>query len=195
MAKRKNQKSYAQRRKEYESQYRLLAKEFNKREKEIRKAGKKSRAVNYILSQITSNAISKKGGLLQRLRSRKLADYSKAIKYLLEFMGKESSTLEGVLREEKERLETIKNKYPEISSLSDNEIIEMLQFLGDNQGVNAKQKYDSDQLILAIGLQKIGDKNKSITDIYEDMQESKKTLADYIRQSLENSKDQEWIEL
>lgn len=194
MAKRKNQKSYAQRRKEYESQYRLLAKEFNKREKEIRKAGKKSRAVNYILSQITSNAISKKGGLLQRLRSRKLADYSKAIKYLLEFMGKESSTLEGVLREEKERLETIKNKYPEISSLSDNEIIEMLQFLGDNQGVNAKQKYDSDQLILAIGLQKIGDKNKSITDIYEDMQESKKTLADYIRQSLENSKDQEWIE-
>lgn len=194
MEKRKNQKSYAQRRKEYESQYRLLAKEFNKREKEIRKAGKKSRAVNYILSQITSNAISKKGGLLQRLRSRKLADYSKAIKYLLEFMGKESSTLEGVLREEKERLETIKNKYPEISSLSDNEIIEMLQFLGDNQGVNAKQKYDSDQLILAIGLQKIGDKNKSITDIYEDMQESKKTLADYIRQSLENSKDKEWIE-
>ncbi len=194
MAKRNNQKSYAQRRKEYESQYRLLAKEFNKREKEIRKAGKKSRAVNYILSQITSNAISKKGGLLQRLRSRKLDYYSTAIKYLSEFMGKESSTLEGVLREEKERLETIKNKYPEISALSDNEIIEILQFLGDNQGVNAKQKYDSDQLIIAIGLQKIGDKNKSITDIYEDMQESKKTLADYIRQSLENSKDQEWIE-
>lgn len=194
MAKRNNQKSYAQRRKEYESQYRLLAKEFNKREKEIRKAGKKSRAVNYILSQITSNAISKKGGLLQRLRSRKLDYYSTAIKYLSEFMGKESSTLEGVLREEKERLETIKNKYPEISALSDNELIEILQFLGDNQGVNAKQKYDSDQLIIAIGLQKIGDKNKSITDIYEDMQESKKTLADYIRQSLENSKDQEWIE-
>ena len=194
MAKRKSQKSYAQRRKEYESQYRLLAKEFNKREKEIRKAGKKSRAVNYILSQITSNAISKRGGLLQRLRSRKLADYSKAIKYLSEFMGKESSTLEGVLREEKDRLETIKNKYPELSALSDNEIIEMLQFLGDNRGVNAKQKYDSDQLIIAIGLQKIGDKNKSITDIYEDMQESKKTLADYIRQSLENSKDKEWIE-
>ena len=77
--------------------------------------------------------------------------------------------------------------------MSSDEIVEMLNFLGTTKGVESKNKYDSDQLILAIGMQKIDNRNKSIKDIYDEIQESDKTLADYIRNSLEQNKDKNWI--
>ena len=94
---------------------------------------------------------------------------------------------------EKQRIETMKENYPELDRMSDEEIVEMLTFLGSVKGVESKNKYDSDQLILALGMQKIDKRNKSIKDIYDEIQESDKTLADYIRNSLEQNKDKNWI--
>ena len=42
-------------------------------------------------------------------------------------------------------------------------------------------------------MQKIDNRNRSIEDIYNEIQESDKTLADYIRNSLEQNKDKNWI--
>ena len=87
----------------------------------------------------------------------------------------------------------MKENYPELDRMSDDEINEILTFLGSVKGVESKNKYDSDQLILALGIQKIDNRNKSIKDIYDEMQESDKTMADYIRNSLEKNKDKDWI--
>lgn len=188
--------SYAQRRVKLETEYRELVKYFNEMESEIKNAGRRSRAVDYIKSTIDSSiSIGKRGNLLNRLKKRGLENYKKNIKLLKGFKEKRTSTLQGVLDVEKERIETIKEIYPELEKMSDNEIIEMLNFLGSERGKDSKKKYDSDQLILAIGLQKIGSKDKSIEDIYSGMKESNKTMADYIRQSLEENENKDWISL
>lgn len=186
--------SYAQRRAKLETEYRELVKYFNEMESEIKNAGKRSRAVDYIKSTIDSSiSIGKRGNLLNRLKKRGLENYKKNINLLKGFKESRTSTLQGVLDVEKERIESIKEIYPELEKMSDDEIIEMLNFLGSERGKDSKKTYDSDQLILAIGLQKIGSKNKSIEDIYSDMQESNKTMADYIRQSLEENENKDWI--
>lgn len=186
--------SYAQRRANLESEYRELVKYFNKMESDIKNAGKRSRAVDYIKSTVNSDvAIGKKGKLLNRLKKRSLENYKKNINLLKGFKERRTSTLQGVLDVEKERIESIKETFPELEKMSDEEITEMLNFLGSARGKDSKKTYDSDQLILAIGLQKIGSKNKSIEDIYSDMQESNKTMADYIRKSLEENENKDWI--
>lgn len=176
-----------------EREYRSLVKEFNERAKEIKKAGKTSKTVDYIKSTISSGAIGKRGNLLHRLKSRKISNYEEAIQLLKKVRNWKSATLEGVAEIEKQRVETIKENYPELDRMSSDEIVEMLNFLGTTKGVESKNKYDSDQLILAIGMQKIDNRNKSIKDIYDEIQESDKTLADYIRNSLEQNKDKNWI--
>ena len=186
--------SYAQRRAKLETEYRELVKYFNEMESEIKNAGKRSRAVDYIKSTIDSSiSIGKRGNLLNRLKKRGLENYKKNINLLKGFKESRTSTLQGVLDVEKERIESIKETFPELEKMSDEEITEMLNFLGSARGKDSKKTYDSDQLILAIGLQKIGSKDKSIEDIYSDMQESNKTMADYIRQSLEENENKDWI--
>lgn len=176
-----------------EREYRSLVKEFNERAKEIKKAGKTSKTVDYIKSTISLSAIGKRGNLLHRLKSRKISNYEEAIQLLKKVRNWKSSTLEGVKEIENQRIETMKENYPELDRMSDNEINEILTFLGSVKGVESKNKYDSDQLILALGMQKIDNRNKSIKDIYDEMQESDKTMADYIRNSLEKNKDKDWI--
>lgn len=91
---------------------------------------------------------------MHRLKSRKISNYEEAIQLLKKVRNWKSATLEGVVEIEKQRVETIKENYPEIDRLSSDEIVEMLNFLGTTKGVESKNKYDSDQLILAIGMQK-----------------------------------------
>lgn len=194
MAKRKTNKlTYAQRRAKLEFEYRNLVKYFNEMSSQIAKAGKRSRAVDYIKSTIGSDAIGKKGKLLHRPKKRGLDVYKENIKLLKGFKERKSSTLQGVLDTDRERIESIKEAFPELERMSDDEITEMLNFLGSARGKESKKSYDSDQLVLAIGLQKIGNKDKSIEEIYSDMQESNKTMADYIRQSLEENENKDWI--
>lgn len=176
-----------------EREYRSLVKEFNERAKEIKKVGKTSKTVEYIKSTISADAIGKRGNLLHRLKHRKISGYEQAIELLKNVRNWKSATLEGVMEIEKQRIETMKENYPELDRMSDEEIVEMLTFLGSVKGVESKNKYDSDQLILALGMQKIDKRNKSIKDIYDEIQESDKTLADYIRNSLEQNKDKNWI--
>lgn len=188
--------SYKQRRAHLEREYRELAKEFNKRALEIEKAGKRSKAVDYIKATISEDAKSKRGNpLLLRLRHRNLENYRQQIKLLKGFMGRETSTLQGVLEVEQRRIETFKDQFRGASELSDRELIRLMEFLGDNEGKVAKQKYDSDQLVLALTMAKIGNKDKSIKEIYQEMDESDKTMADYIRSQSEANKDKPWMNL
>lgn len=193
MAKRKS-KSYKERIKQYEYQYKMLVSEYNKRMKEIREAGRKSPASNVLISNIPSEVLGKRTPILKRPKKRSLEVYINAIKELEKFFKSKTSTLKGVIDIANERVQTLREKYPSLSNYTNEEIEDLLEFLGSNSGENAKVKYDSDQLIIAFSMQKRLKKNKEKKwkDIYNDMKEKNATTASYIRE-VEEASENEFI--
>lgn len=190
MAKRQS-KSYKERIKQYEYQYKMFVSEYNKRMKEIREAGRKSPASKALLSKIPSATLGKKTDILKRPKNRSLEVYRNAIHELEIFMQKKTSTLQGVEFVIAERIKTFRTKYPYLSYYTDKEIEDLLEFLGSDSGENAKVKYDSDQLITAFSMQKRLKKNKEKKweDIYNEMKEKNATTASYIREVEESSEN------
>ena len=184
-------KTYKQQIAEYAKQYRLLAMEYKKRMKEFKKAGISSPASNVLMSRIPSATIGKSGVLLNRPSVRSKSVYQNAIKELSKFMKMKTATIKGAEDVELKRLESLRSIYPELNSYKDSEINELLEFLGSQLGSNAKAKYDSDQVIVALTAQKKLKKNegKSFRDIFEEMNESKHSLAYYLREVEESSKN------
>lgn len=196
--KNKNNKSYAQRRKEYEYQYRMLVNEYNKRMKEIKNAGRKSYAENALLGRITSKAIGKRGYILKRPASRSLETYRQAIVELERFMRAKTSTLEGVNDVINERIKKFRAKYPALNTYTDKEVEDLLKFLGTDDGINNKTKYDSNQLVKVLSISNAKDKKDSYEEIIDKIESEGKTLADVLREfekDKEKVKDNKWIYL
>ena len=193
MAKRKS-KSYKQRIKQYEYQYKMLLSEYNKRIKEIREAGRKSPASKATLSKLPSVTLGKKTDILKRPKSRSLEVYGNAIHELEIFMQRKTSTLQGVEAVIAERIKTFRTNFPYLAYYTDKEIEDLLEFLGSDSGENAKTKYDSDQLLIAFSMQKKLKKNedKQWEDIYNEMLEKNATTASYIRE-VEEASENEFI--
>ena len=193
MVKRKS-KSYKERIKQYEYQYKMLVSEYNKRIKEIREAGRKSPASKATLSKLPSVTLGKKTDILKRPKSRSLEVYGNAIHELEIFMQRKTSTLQGVEAVIAERIKTFRTKFPYLAYYTDKEIEDLLEFLGSDSGENAKTKYDSDQLLIAFSMQKKLKKNedKQWEDIYNEMIEKNATTASYIRE-VEEASENEFI--
>lgn len=187
-------KSYKERIKQYEYQYKMLVSEYNKRMKEIREAGRKSPASNVLLSNIPSEALGKRTAILKRPKKRSLEVYTKAIKELEKFFKAKTSNLTGVIDIVNERVQTFREKYHSLSNYTNEEIEDLLEFLGSAKGENAKSKYDSDQLLVAFSMQKKLKKNedKQWEDIYNEMLEKNSTTASYIRE-VEEANENEFI--
>lgn len=187
-------KSYKERIKEYEYQYKMLVFEYNKRMKEIIEAGRKSPASNVLLANIPSVVLGKRTPILKRPKKRSLEVYSKAIKELENFFKAKTSNLQGIEDIANERVQTFREKYPNLSNYTNDEIENLLEFLGSNKGENAKEKYDSDQLVVAFSMQKKLKKNEDRTweDIYNEMLEKNATTASYIRE-VEEASENEFI--
>ena len=190
----KQGKSYKERIKQYEYQYKMLVSEYNKRMKEIREAGRKSPASKTTLSKLPSATLGKKVDILKRPKNRSLDVYRNAIHELEIFTQRKTSTLQGVEAVIAERIKTFRLKFPYLSYYTDKEIEDLLEFLGSDSGENAKIKYDSDQLIIAFSMQKRLKKNeeKKWEDIYNDMKEKNATTASYIRE-VEEASENEFI--
>ena len=190
----KQSKSYKERIKQYEYQYKMLVSEYNKRMKEIREAGRKSPASKALLSKVPSAVLGKRADILKRPKKRSLEVYQKGIHELEIFMQGTTSTLQGVEVVIKERIKTFRLKFPYLSYYTDKEVEDLLDFLGSDSGENAKIKYDSDQLITAFSMQKRLKKNeeKKWEDIYCDMKERNATTASYIRE-VEEASENEFI--
>ena len=184
-------KSYKERIKQYEYQYKMLVSEYNKRMKEIIEAGKKSPASNVLLSNVPSEVLGKRIPILKRPKKRSLEVYAKAIKELEKFFKAKTSNLKGVIDISNERVQTFREKYPSLSDYTNEEIEDLLEFLGSVKGENAKSKYDSDQLLVAFSMQKKLKKNedKQWEDIYNEMIEKNATTAAYIREVEEASEN------
>lgn len=196
--KRKNQKSYSQRSKEYELQYRMLVNEYKKRMKEIKQAGKRSNAQNVLLGRITSKAIGKRGDILKRPTSRSVETYRQAIAELERFMRAKTSTLKGVEEVSAGRIKSFRGKYPALNSYTDKEVEDLLEFLGSERGENTKTKYDSDQLVKVLSISNVKEKKDSYQTIMDKIEEKNQTLADVIREFEEkkdNVKDDKFIYL
>ena len=187
-------KSYKERIKQYEYQYKMLVSEYNKRMKEIREAGRKSQASKATLSKLPSATLGKKIDILKRPKNRSLGVYQNAIHELEIFMQRKTSTLQGVEAVIAERIKTFRENFPYLSYYTDKEVEDLLEFLGSDSGENAKIKYDSDQLIIAFSMQKRLKKNKEKKweDIYNDMKEKNATTASYIRE-VEEASENEFI--
>ena len=187
----KKGKSYKERIKQYDYQYKMLVSEYNKRMKEIREAGRKSPASNVLLSTIPSEVLGKRTSILKRPKKRSLEVYTKAIKELEKFFKAKTSNLKGVIDIVNERVQTFRDKYPSLSNYTNEEIEDLLEFLGSVKGENAKAKYDSDQLLVAFSMQKKLKKNegKQWEDIYNEMLEKNATTASYIREVEEASEN------
>ena len=187
-------KSYKERIKQYEYQYKILVSEYNKRMKEIREAGRKSLASNVLLSNIPSEVLGKRTPILKRPKKRSLEVYTKAIKELEKFFKAKTSNLKGIIDIANERVQTFREKYPSLSNYTNEEIEDLLEFLGSAKGENAKSKYDSDQLLVAFSMQKKLKKNegKQWEDIYNEMLEKNATTASYIRE-VEEASENEFI--
>lgn len=187
----KQSKSYKERIKQYEYQYKMLVSEYNKRMKEIREAGRKSPASNVLLSTIPSAVLGKRIAILKRPKKRSLEVYTKAIKELEKFFKAKTSNLKGIIDIANERVQTFREKYPSLSYYTNEEIEDLLEFLGSVKGENAKAKYDSDQLLVAFSMQKKLKKNedKQWEDIYNEMLEKNATTASYIREVEEASEN------
>lgn len=188
-------KTYKQQMAEYAKQYRMLAIEYKARMKEFKEAGISSPASKVLLGRIPTATISKRGTLLNRPTIRSKAVYQNAIKELTKFMQMKTSTVKGAEDVQQNRLETLRDMYPELNNYSDNEINELLKFLGSQSGVNSKAKYDSDQVIIALSAQKKLKKNegKSFQEIFREMNESKHSLAYYLRE-VEEASDNDFID-
>ena len=187
-------KSYKERIKQYEYQYKMLVSEYNKRMKEIREAGKKSPASNVLLSNVPSEVLGTRTPILKRHKKRSLEVYTNAIKELEKFVKAKTSTLKGVIDISNERVQPFREKYPSLSDYTNEEIEDLLEFLGSVKGENAKSKYDSDQLLVAFSMQKKLKKNenKQWEDIYNEMLEKNATTASYIRE-VEEASENEFI--
>lgn len=185
-------KSYKERIKQYEYQYKMLVSEYNKRMKEIREAGRNSPASNVLLSNIPSEVLGRRIPILKRPKKRSLEVYAKAIQELEKFFKAKTSNLKGIIDIANERVQTFREKYPSLSNYTNEEIEDLLEFLGSVKGENAKAKYDSDQLLVAFSMQKKLKKNedKQWEDIYNEMLEKNATTASYIREVEEASKSE-----
>ena len=107
-------KSYKERIKQYEYQYKMLVSEYNKRMKEIREAGRNSPASNVLLSNIPSEVLGRRIPILKRPKKRSLEVYAKAIQELEKFFKAKTSNLKGIIDIANERVQTFREKYPSL---------------------------------------------------------------------------------
>lgn len=165
-----------------QKEYTELARQAKKQIEEIKKAGyKKSPAENVLIGRLPSVVVGKKDNLLIKPKKRTKDVYEKGIIELKKFLKYKTSTKEGYEQTLQERREAFKQNYEDAEFLSNNEIDELLDFLGSEKGKASKETFDSDQTILMLTKAKIKNKNKKIADIYNDFLETGKTIADYLR--------------
>ena len=180
--------------KSLKSEYRELAKKANNLHKDFMKEfGKISPAERNILrANLPSAMKGTRTGAKLKVRGASEIDYKVAIKELKRFLESESSTIEGYRAIIDKRVKTIKDSF-DTTGLTDNDIKQMMEFLGTAMGEQSKEIYDSNLVVQALIIGKIDPKNKkkSFADIYKDVENTGYTIADYIRKQ-EESKD-EWI--
>lgn len=182
--------------KSLKSEYRELAQIANQLHKDFMKEfGKISPAERNILrGNLPSAMKGNRTASKLKVRGASEIDYKVAIKELKRFIESESSTIEGYKAVIDRRVKTIKDSF-DTTGLTDNDIKQMMEFLGTAQGEQSKEIYDSNLVVQALIIGRIDPKNKkkSFADIYKDVENTGYTIADYIRKQ-EESKE-EWVYL
>lgn len=177
-------------------EYRELAKKANKLHKQfMQEVGKISPAERNILrGNLPSAMKGSRTAARLKVRGANEIDYKVAIQELKRFFESESSTIEGYKAIVDRRVNKIKDSF-DTTGLTDNDIKQMLDFLGTTQGEQSKEIYDSNLVVQALIIGKINPRNKkkSFSDIYKDVENTGYTIADYIRKQ-EESKEK-WIYL
>lgn len=181
--------------KSLKSEYRKLAQKANKLHKDfMQEFGKISPAERNILrANLPSAMKGVRVGAKLKIRGATDIDYKVAIKELKRFLESSSSTIEGYKAIIDKRVKTIKDSF-DTTGLTDNDIKQMMNFLGTVQGEQAKEIYDSNLIVQALVVGRINPENKkkSFADIYKDIENTGYTIADYIHKQEENK---EWIYL
>lgn len=180
--------------KDLEKEYKALAKQVNIQMREIKKEYRSSPAINVLLCKINRGNIGKRDNILLKPKKRNKRAYESAIVELKKYLTYKTATKEGYDALIQERILNIRSKNESASELSDAEIKNILDFLGSTRGEQSKEVYDSDQVIYASVLSKVGDKKKKLDDLFKELMDENAVIADYIRE-MEKSSDNEFINL
>ena len=182
--------------KSLKSEYRELAQIANQLHKDFMKEFDKISPAerNILRGNLPSAMKGKRTAAKLKVRGATEIDYKVAIKELKRFLESESSTIEGYKTIVDRRVKAIKDSF-DTAGLTDNDIKQMMEFLGTAQGEQSKEIYDSNLVVQALIIGRIDPKNKkkSFADIYKDVENTGYTIADYIRKQ-EESKE-EWVYL
>lgn len=192
-----------------QKEYTDLARQAKLQIEEIKKAGyKKSPAENVLIGRLPSVMVGKKDNLLIKPRKRTKEVYEKGIIELKKFLTFKTATKEGYEELLEDRRKQFREKFSEAENMSNEQVDEFLEFLGNEKGKSAKENYDSDQLIKMLVKQKIKSnkvveekrknnedaEEKSVFDLYEDFKARNTTIADELR-DLEKSTKNDFIKL
>ena len=182
--------------KSLKAEYRELAQKANELHKQFMKEFNKISPAerNILRGNLPSAMKGSRVASKLKVRGANEIDYKVAIKELKRFLESESSTIEGYRGIVDKRIKTIKDSF-NTTGLTDNDIKQMMEFLGTAQGEQSKEIYDSNLVVQALIIGRIDPKNKkkSFADIYKDVENTGYTIADYIHKQ-EESKE-EWIYL
>lgn len=200
MAKKRNRNTkYYKEQRKLETQYKTLVKDINAMFKAFKKAGftSYSPAQQKLLSMLPSGVEGKRTAFLTRPKTRKKETYKKAIQEFKKFKEYKTATPAGWKKVLDSRRKTLIDKYGEsVARLPDSQLNELLEFLGSENGGRSKVQYDSDQVIEVLAVLKSKDSAKSFDDLWDEVQESKKGLFEYLWEfEDEVPGDDEWLEL
>lgn len=180
----------------YEMQYKQLANEVNRRFKEIKNAGfsKLSPAQNIFKSNASSNILGKNKAVLLKPKKRSNKEYIEAIEDMKKFLSYKTSNLQGYKEVIDKKRNNLRNNLisygideKDVENLTDNQIDNILEFLGSEKGEVSKAKFDSDQIIYAVSIAKIQNEKQDISSIFNNIEQNYSTIADFIRESEINS--------
>lgn len=177
-------------------QYKQLANEVNRRFKEIKNAGfsKFSPAQNIFKSNASSNILGKYKAVLLKPKKRSNKEYIEAIEDMKKFLSYKTSNVQGYKEVIDKKRNNLRNNLisygideKDVENLTDNQIDNILEFLGSEKGEVSKAKFDSDQIIYAVSIAKIQNEKQDISSIFNNIEQNYSTIADFIRESEINS--------
>lgn len=184
--------------KNYESQYKQLANEVNKRFKEIEKAefSKLSPAQNIFKSNASSNILGKQKAVLLKPKKRNKKEYIEAIEDMKKFLAYKTSTAQGYKDVIDKKRNSVKNNLisygveeKAVEQLTDKQIDNILEFLSSEKGEISKTKYDSDQIIYAVTISTMQNEKQDINSIFRVIEDNNFTIADFIREAEKNASE------
>lgn len=145
-----------------------------------------AQAYNYIVQPLTGSPYVKenaRGTSTFRALGKKATEgqIREAFHALTRFLGSKTSTVAGIKEVRETRIKNLDETLGDAAGgLSNDEKERILRFLGSPAGVEAKQQFDSDQIVTALALEMKNNRGADVLGMWRAWEARQETLADWI---------------